>query len=37
MYFAYREGFEFRTQKDRGYKIGYATSTDSTQLGKKRS
>ena len=35
MYFVYREGFEFRTQKDRGYKIGYATSTDSTYWERK--
>jgi hypothetical protein len=28
MYFAYREGLEFRTQIGRGYKIGYAYSDD---------
>ncbi len=28
MYFAYREGFNFRTEYGRGYKIGYATSED---------
>tara|TARA_R100000908_G_C3756058_1_gene150697 strand:+ start:3341 stop:4303 length:963 start_codon:yes stop_codon:yes gene_type:complete len=28
MYFVYREGLDFRTKKGRGYKIGYATSTN---------
>jgi predicted GH43/DUF377 family glycosyl hydrolase len=28
MYFAYREGLDFRNIPGRGYKIGYATSTD---------
>ncbi len=28
MYFVYREGLNFRTEKGRGYKIGYATSHD---------
>ena len=28
MYFAYREGLDFRTTPGRGYKIGYATSTN---------
>lgn len=28
MYFAYREGLDFRTTPRRGYKIGYATSTN---------
>ena len=28
MYFVYREGLNFRNQKGRGYKIGYATSSD---------
>jgi predicted GH43/DUF377 family glycosyl hydrolase len=28
MYFVYREGFDFREQKGRGYKIGYAYSND---------
>lgn len=28
MYFVYRQGLNFRNEKGRGYKIGYATSTD---------
>jgi len=28
MYFVYRQGLDFRTVTGRGYKIGYATSTD---------
>ena len=28
MYFVYREGVDFRKQKGRGYKIGYAYSND---------
>ena len=28
MYFAYREGLDFRNIPGRGYKIGYATSLD---------
>jgi predicted GH43/DUF377 family glycosyl hydrolase len=28
MYFAYREGLDFRNKQGRGYKIGYAVSTD---------
>ena len=28
MYFSYREGFNFRNEPGRGYKIGYATSDD---------
>jgi predicted GH43/DUF377 family glycosyl hydrolase len=28
MYFVFREGLNFRTEKNRGYKIGYATSLD---------
>lgn len=28
MYFVYRHGLDFRTTPNRGYKIGYATSTD---------
>jgi len=31
MYFVYREGFEFRTQEGRGYKIGYAISEDGVE------
>ena len=28
MYFVYREGVDFRVEKGRGYRIGYAYSTD---------
>ena len=28
MYFVYREGLDFRSERGRGYKIGYATSMD---------
>ena len=28
MYFVYRQGLNFRTEENRGYKIGYATSED---------
>tara|TARA_R110000796_G_scaffold4997_8_gene18934 strand:+ start:2764 stop:3729 length:966 start_codon:yes stop_codon:yes gene_type:complete len=31
MYFVYREGLDFRNKKGRGYKIGYAYSSDSIQ------
>lgn len=35
MYFAYRYGLEFRKIKGRGYKIGYATSTDKYKWDRK--